>query len=61
MTGDEIASIDDQSTLNTSHDYVINLMNQAAQCGRVTLGIRHVNSNLKPNCKFVVSQWYNYH
>lgn len=55
MTGDEITSIDDQSTLNTSHDYVINLMNQAAQCGRVTLGIRHIKSNLKPNCKLLVS------
>jgi len=50
MTGDEIISIDAQSTINTSHDYVINLMGQAARSGRVTLGIRH-KSNLKPNCK----------
>lgn len=50
MTGDEIISIDAQSTINTSHDYVINLMGQAAHSGRVTLGIRH-KSNLKPNCK----------
>jgi len=50
MTGDEIISIDAQSTINTSHDYVINLMGQAARNGRVTLGIRH-KSNLKPNCK----------
>ncbi|XP_025200491.1 membrane-associated guanylate kinase, WW and PDZ domain-containing protein 1 isoform X3 [Melanaphis sacchari] len=48
MTGDEIISIDGQSTINTSHDYVINLMGQAARNGRVTLGIRH-KSNLKPN------------
>jgi C-terminal processing protease CtpA/Prc len=55
MTGDEIISIDGQSTLNTSHDYVINLMGQAARSGRVTLGIRHIKSNLKPNCKYITN------
>lgn len=51
MTGDEIICIDAQSTLNTSHDYVINLMGQAARSGRVTLGIRHVKPALSPSCK----------
>jgi len=51
MTGDEIVSVDGQSTINTSHDYVINLMGQAARCGNVTLGIRHIKPDLNPNCK----------
>ncbi|XP_050527687.1 membrane-associated guanylate kinase, WW and PDZ domain-containing protein 1 [Daktulosphaira vitifoliae] len=50
MTGDEIISIDGQSTLNTSHDYVINLMGQAARNGSVTLGINHIKPDSKLNC-----------
>lgn len=54
MTGDEIVSVDGQSTINTSHDYVINLMGQAARCGRVTLGVRHLKPDLNSSCKYTV-------
>lgn len=39
-SGDEIVSVDNQSVLHTSHHHVVQLMGQAAQNGRVILGIR---------------------
>lgn len=41
-TGDQIISINSKSTINTSHDYVINLI---SQCKQITIGIRHINYN----------------
>lgn len=52
MTGDELISIDSQSTINTSHDYVINLMGQASRNGCVTLGVHHIKPNYKSNCEY---------
>lgn len=48
FTGDELISIDGQSTMKTSHDYVINLMGQASRNGQVTLEVRHMKSSIKP-------------
>lgn len=39
-TGDLIMSVDGESVMNSSHHHVVQLMIQAAQNGRVTLGIR---------------------
>jgi len=53
FTGDELISIDGQSTMKTSHDYVINLMGQASRNGVVTLEVRHIKSNIKlNNCEY---------
>ncbi|XP_063994926.1 membrane-associated guanylate kinase, WW and PDZ domain-containing protein 1-like isoform X2 [Diachasmimorpha longicaudata] len=53
-TGDLIMSVDGESVMNSSHHHVVQLMIQAAQNGRVSLGIRrrinaqdHLQENLQ--------------
>ncbi|XP_011299823.1 membrane-associated guanylate kinase, WW and PDZ domain-containing protein 1 isoform X2 [Fopius arisanus] len=65
-TGDLIMSVDGESVMNSSHHHVVQLMIQAAQNGRVTLGIRrrinqdHLQENLQTSYERQMNLQYPY-